>query len=221
MHHNYTGQMAIKTLKDKSDFTTEEKIKNAARIVFHQKGFAATRTRDIADEANINLALLNYYFRSKKKLFDIIMVESLKGFIQSMEGVFNNEQTTLANKIETLVNNYIDLLIEKPDIPLFVLSELRTNPKELLSKIDIKNFLLKSYLLKQFKHYVKEEKITLNPLHILLNLMGMIVFPFIASPGIKTLGGIKQEEFNALMLERKKLIPKWTHALLKMKPVNF
>ena len=221
MHHNYTGQMAIKTLKDKSDFTTEEKIKNAARIVFHQKGFAATRTRDIADEAGINLALLNYYFRSKKKLFDIIMVESLQGFIQSMEGVFNNEQTTLTNKIETLVNNYIDLLIEKPDIPLFVLSELRTNPKELLSKIDIKNFLLKSYFLKQFKLYVKEEKITLNPLHVLLNLMGMIVFPFIASPGIKTLGGIKQEEFNALMVERKKLIPRWTHALLKMKTVNF
>jgi AcrR family transcriptional regulator len=53
------------------DTTTEAKIKNAARVVFHKKGFAATRTRDIAEEAGINLALLNYYFRSKEKLFEI------------------------------------------------------------------------------------------------------------------------------------------------------
>lgn len=30
-------------------------------------GYAATRTRDIAEEAGINLALLNYYFRNKEK----------------------------------------------------------------------------------------------------------------------------------------------------------
>jgi AcrR family transcriptional regulator len=51
------------------DSSTEDKIKNAAKIVFHKKGYAAARTRDIAEEAGINLALLNYYFRSKEKLF--------------------------------------------------------------------------------------------------------------------------------------------------------
>ncbi|MFA6786995.1 MAG: TetR family transcriptional regulator, partial [Bacteroidales bacterium] len=39
----------------KVDVTTEEKIKEAARTIFHRKGYAATRTRDIAEEANINL----------------------------------------------------------------------------------------------------------------------------------------------------------------------
>ena len=67
--------MSKNKVSKKIDSTTEEKIKEAARIVFHQKGFAATRTRDIAEEANINLALLNYYFRSKAKLFEIIMVD--------------------------------------------------------------------------------------------------------------------------------------------------
>ena len=68
----------------KIDTSTEEKIKEAARVVFHKKGYAATRTRDIAEEADINLALLNYYFRSKEKLFDIIMVETLSGFLQHL-----------------------------------------------------------------------------------------------------------------------------------------
>jgi AcrR family transcriptional regulator len=49
--------------------TTEEQIKEAARRVFTRKGYAATRTRDIAEESGHNLALLNYYFRSKEKLF--------------------------------------------------------------------------------------------------------------------------------------------------------
>ena len=54
--------MAKKKIEE-VDLSTEEKIKEAAQKVFIKKGYAATRTRDIADEAGINLALLNYYFR--------------------------------------------------------------------------------------------------------------------------------------------------------------
>jgi AcrR family transcriptional regulator len=50
--------------------TTEERIKQAAVKVFQAKGYGAARTRDIAEEAGINLALLNYYFRSKERLFE-------------------------------------------------------------------------------------------------------------------------------------------------------
>ncbi|MEI6507358.1 MAG: TetR family transcriptional regulator [Bacteroidota bacterium] len=210
--------MSTKSIKSKNDFSTEEKIKNAARIVFHKKGFAATRTRDISEESGINLALLNYYFRSKENLFNIIMLESLQGFFQSMSSAFNDETSSLENKIEILVNNYIDLLIENPDIPIFILSELRTNPKELISKIDIKKVLLKSYFFKQFQSYVKAGKITpIHPMHIMMNLAGMIVFPFIMSPGLKEIGGIKQDEFNKLMLQRKAMIPKWIQAIIKVK----
>ncbi|MCC6572123.1 MAG: helix-turn-helix transcriptional regulator, partial [Chitinophagales bacterium] len=71
------------------DTTTEEKITEAARVVFLKKGYAATRTREIAEEARINLALLNYYFRSKEKLFGIIMLETVTGFIQAMTTILN------------------------------------------------------------------------------------------------------------------------------------
>ena len=210
--------MAKKDTLLKKDFTSEEKIKNAARVVFHKKGFAATKTRDIAEEAGINLALLNYYFRSKKKLFDLIMLESLQGFIGSMKDVFNNETTSLENKIEALVDNYINLLIENPDIPLFIFSEVRTNPEELVSKIDIKKHVLKSYFFKQFQSHLKEGKIAaIHPLHFLMNIVGMVVFPFIMSPGIIAIGEIKQNEFNNLMIQRKELIPKWINAILKVK----
>lgn len=193
-----------------ADPSTEEKIKNAARTIFHKKGFAATRTRDIAEEAGINLALLNYYFRSKEKLFDMIMMESLQGFFQSMMMVFNNEESSLEEKVELFVGNYMDFLIKQPDIPLFVLSELRTNPGSLISKMDVKNFLMKSYFIKQLQEQVKKGKLApVHPMHFLMNMVGLVVFPFIGSPILKNLGGLKNEEFEELMMQRKKLIPQW------------
>lgn len=210
--------MKEKKTKPKNLTTTEEKIKNAASIVFHKKGFSATRTRDIADEAGINLALLNYYFRSKEKLFDIIMLESMQGFFKSLKEVLDNSETSLENKIETLVNNYIDLLTANPDIPLFLLNELRMNPDKLISKMGMKEILMKSYFIKQFQQGIKKGEIAfVNPLHFMMNLVSMTVFPFIASPVLKGLGDLSDKNFDDLMAQRKLLIPKWIEAMLKMK----
>ena len=73
-----------KTQKKSLDLSTEEKIKNAALKLFTRKGFAATRTRDISEEAGINLALLNYYYRSKEKLFELVMTEILQNFFRGI-----------------------------------------------------------------------------------------------------------------------------------------
>ena len=108
----------------KIDTSTEEKIIEAARKVFLEKGYAATRTRDIAEEAGINLALLNYYFRSKEKLFQLVMVENLQQLFSVVLPIVNNDELTLEQKLETLAENYIDLLIDNSDLPIFILSEM-------------------------------------------------------------------------------------------------
>jgi hypothetical protein len=41
------------------------------------------------------------------------------------------------------------------------------------------------------------------------------MFPFVACPIIKMVGDLKQEQFNKMMVERKKLIPKWIKAIMK------
>src|SRR5690606_3884077 len=113
----------------------------AARIVFHKKGYAATRTRDIAEEAGINLALLNYYFRSKEKLFNIIMTETLSGFVQTMTSILNDENTSLEKKVENIAARYIDLILIEPEIPGFIVSEIRNNPSSLLEKLPVKQLV--------------------------------------------------------------------------------
>lgn len=208
--------MALKQGNKTLDSSTEDKIKAAAKTVFHKKGYSATRTRDIAEEANINLALLNYYFRSKENLFQVIMLETMQTFFKSLTDVFNDTNTSFEEKVELLAERYIDVLLANPEIPVFILNELRNQPEELLSKIGVKEILMKSEFLKQFQQNIIEKKIKqINPMHFIMNIMGMIVFPFIAKPMLKGLGDIGDEQFLLLMQERKSLIPRWIIGALK------
>ncbi|AHF14292.1 TetR/AcrR family transcriptional regulator [Niabella soli] len=202
----------------KLDTTTEEKIKAAARAVFHKKGYAATRTRDIAKEADINLALLNYYFRSKEKLFELIMFETLLGFMQHMSTVLNNEKTTLEQKVELIASSYIDLLIKDPNVPIFMLSEIRNNAEGLLEKLPIRQLIINSAFFRQHQKAVVNGRITEpNPLHFFMNLLGLVVFPFIGKPLLQGIGGLSEAQFDKLMQERKKGIPVWIKAMMKAK----
>ncbi|MCF8450094.1 MAG: TetR/AcrR family transcriptional regulator [Taibaiella sp.] len=196
--------------------STEEKIKEAARIVFTRKGYAATRTRDIAEESGYNLALINYYFRSKEKLFDIIMLEQLQVFVQSISGIVNDQTTTLQEKINLLVSHYIDMLIANPGLPIFIMNEVNANPEKFISKIGIDVGIKDVFILKQWHEMAERHNApTINPLHLIMNLVSMTVFPFIASPLLRNKTEMSVEEFNSMMMERKKLIPIWIMAIVQ------
>ncbi|WP_294961356.1 TetR family transcriptional regulator [uncultured Flavobacterium sp.] len=198
------------SVSEKKDSTTEEKIKTAAKIVFYKKGFTATRTRDIAEEAGLNLALLNYYFRSKAKLFEIIMTETFAGFVGSMKVILDDEKTSLEEKVAIIAERYIDFIGAEPEIPTFILTEIRNNPEGLLKRLPIKEIVNDSVFIKQFQEAVQNEEVTEpNPLHFLMNLLGLVVFPFIAKPIIMGSRNLEADQFHALMQERKKKIPIW------------
>ncbi|HMK06216.1 MAG TPA: TetR/AcrR family transcriptional regulator [Flavobacterium sp.] len=201
--------MSKKAIKDTS---TEEKIKQAARIVFTKKGFAATRTRDIAEEAGINLALLNYYFRSKEKLFQQVMMEKVQMIFGVLFPIANNSETTLEEKVALIVENYVDLLLLNPDLPLFVLSEIRNNPEHFENKVGI-NMIKQSSLISQ----LKEKRADVNPIQFLISLLGMTIFPFVASPMLHAAGLVEGNEFTSLMQQRKQLIPLWINSILDCK----
>lgn len=193
--------------------STEEKIKEAARQVFTRKGYAATRTRDIAEEAGINLALLNYYFRSKEKLFQEVMAEKVMQLFGVIAPVLNDSASTLEAKLDKIVTSYIDMLQQHPDLPLFVLSEIRNNTGNFVSKMNLDKLLKRSSFLQQLA--VKRPDI--NPFHFLLNILGMTVFPFIAQPVFQAVAVADEQQFALMMEERKKLIPVWIKAMLKAK----
>lgn len=201
-----------KKKSEEVDLSTEQKIKDAAHKVFMKKGFAATRTRDIAEESGINLALLNYYFRSKEKLFELIMMEKLGKFFGTIAPVLNDSSSSIDEKLVAFSSNYIDLLMANPDLPLFILSEVRHHPERFVSKLPLSK-IVESHFIKQ----LIEKRPDINPIHFLMNLLGMTVFPFIMKPVFHASAVMNEKTFAARMDERKALIPKWINAMLKAK----
>ncbi|MFT3908398.1 MAG: TetR/AcrR family transcriptional regulator [Ferruginibacter sp.] len=199
-----------KKIKETMDVSTEEKIKEAARKVFMQKGYGATRTRDIAEAAGINLALLNYYFRSKEKLFEIVMMEKMQKMFGAIFPVIMNEAIGLEEKIDMIVANYIDMLLENQDLPIFVLSEIRNHPEKFANQVQAGAMMGNSSFVKQLHERVPH----LNPLQFLMSIIGMTVFPFVGKPIFQTVNNTDPKMFDQLMEQRKKLIPIWVKAMI-------
>ena len=192
------------------DPSTEEKIKEAARVVFTKKGYAATRTRDIAEEAGINLSLLNYYFRSKEKLFHQVIMEKVQQIFGVLFPILSNESLSLDEKIDLIVENYINLLIENPNLPIFVFSELKNHPQLFEGKINA-NLVKDSSFIKQ----LRERRPDINPAQFMVSIFGMTVFPFMAKPILSAVHMATEDDFAALMIQRKVLVPKWIKAILE------
>jgi len=197
------------------ELQTEDKIKQAARKIFQEKGFEGAKTRDIAKEAGINLALMNYYFRSKKALFEMIMLETVQDFFQMVFQILNKPDTSLMDKIEGFVETYIETLKKNPEVPLFILSCVKSNEVEFQKKFSMFHMISELHFFKQFQELVNQGKVkNIHPAHFLMNLAGMIVFPFVASTMIKLVTQIPASEFDLLMDQRKKLVPMWLNDML-------
>ncbi|MCB0430110.1 MAG: TetR/AcrR family transcriptional regulator [Flavobacteriales bacterium] len=205
----------------KVDKSTEEKIKAAGRKLFTKKGFAATKTREIAEEAGINLALLNYYFRSKEKLFEIIMQENMATFIKGMAGLFNDDSTSVQDKMAHIASGYIDLLTQFPDLPLFILREMHHGKADFPEKVDGNIGRARMHFMEQIEEAMAAGKLQpMHTFHVMANLMGMTIFPFIAAPILKKFSGVSQKEYKQLIEERRQLIPIWMNAMLEKKPTK-
>ena len=196
MRHISNEMVPVK--KKKKTDGAEEKIISAARKLFTEKGFDAVKTRDIAKEAGINLALLNYYFRSKENLFEMVMKENMSRFMEVITGIVDNEKTSLQQKLETLVANYIEVLSVNPDMPLFVISNSRIDDQ----RMKMRGKFMNSYFMKQVEQEMKLGKIAkINPANLILNIVGLTIFPFVAHRMFQSANGFTNVEFNALMQE--------------------
>ncbi len=193
-----------------ADVSTEEKILAAARKVFTTKGMNGARMQDIADEAGINKALLHYYFRDKDKLFETIFVVEAQRFFPKINMIFQSD-TPLFEKIENFVSEYIDEMLEHPYLPWFVINEMNRDSEKFIDKVWGKENLPKPVkLLEQIEKEVKAGRIKkINPVHLLMNMISMTMFPFVGRPMFALNLQLSDKQFIEIMEQRKKEVPKF------------
>lgn len=184
---------------------TESKILEAAKAVFIENGKDGTTMQAIADKAKINKALLHYYFRSKDKLFNVVIEETMHHFLPQIEETFLSE-ADFFDKIRTVVSDYITLLSENPFIPAFIMHEINRNPDGLF------NILMKSGIRMDLiftaiqKELLNKTINIVSPQHFFINLLSLCIFPIAARPLMqRALFFNDKEAYEQFIEERKTL----------------
>ena len=187
-----------------TDKLTEERIFEAATDVFLEKGMDGARMQDIANHANINKALLHYYYRSKDKLFNAVFEKIAEKVFSKFSPVFD-ENLSLEEKIKFFFREHISFLQKNPRLPSFILNEINRNParfRKLLNNIDINRLWIT--LEKQHRDELARYNITRDKIPQLMTTIASIsVFPF-AARGI--LEGIFEKmdiDFSEYLEQRK------------------
>lgn len=185
------------------DLTTEAKIKEAATRVFIVKGFNGCSSREIAKEAGLNVALVNYHFQSKGHLFEVVVTTVMKEFIDSMMEIFKSD-LPLISKTRIFIEKEYDFLTKHPDIPNFIINELGKKDKNFFERINIIDQIKDAKIFEEV--YAAQEKGEVRKMDmtsIILLMMGNCHFPFMAKPMIQTIQSIDDKTYqNQLTLHK-------------------
>ncbi len=193
--------------KDKNmDRTTEEKIYEAARRIFILKGMEGARMQEIADEAGMNKALLHYYFRSKENLFKSVFKDTFSKFFVKVKDTLSSE-VSAKEKLIAFIDNYINLIQANPYVPQFIISEINRDPK-VLKTLMFESGIEPQKILDLLLNGVHSGNLSkLDPRHIVISLLGMLVFPFVARPLLQMVYfNDDREAYDRFLNERKEVV---------------
>ena len=183
---------------------TEEKIFEAATVVFEEEGLSGARMQNIADRAGINKALLHYYFRTKDHLFEAVFTKLAQKMFMKFTPIFE-KNLSLEDKIRFFFREHITFMQQNPKLPGFIINEINHNPlriKKLLRNVDFKKLwttIIEQHSEELYKYNITEENLP----QIMTTIVSLSVFPFAAKGIIEVVFGNFGVDFDKYAEERK------------------
>lgn len=86
-------------------------ILETAEQLFSTTGFNGTSVRDIAQKANVNLAMISYYFGSKENLLEAIFDYRSADIQVQLAALQSNTTMEPLQKIEKMIDAYVDRIM--------------------------------------------------------------------------------------------------------------
>ena len=86
----------------------KENIINAAVELFAEKGFEGTSIRELAAKAGVNVAMVNYYFGSKEKLFEAMVQYKASYTKNIIEEILKDNALSEIQKIDKVVEMFVN-----------------------------------------------------------------------------------------------------------------
>lgn len=185
---------------------SEERMKEAARKVFLKKGFDGTTSRDIAEEADMNIALTNYYFRSKEKLFLEIFKDLLNLYFQNTIDILNKDIDFKSKIFETIDHTY-EMVSNEPDLCNFIVNEVHRAPERLIPDLNFLRQIRRTKFGEQLEEEIEMGNV--RPIgieNIVPMLCGYIQFIFLGKSMHMKIFETNEEQFDAYAKDHKERI---------------
>ncbi|MBF4518902.1 TetR/AcrR family transcriptional regulator [Flavobacterium sp. ANB] len=139
----------------------KDQILDIAEKLFCNYGSKDTTVRLIAQKANINTAMLNYYFKSKENLFVMIFERRIEQF-KTAEKRIDLRNKTASEELLVYINFFIDLIADHQPFYKLMMKEKLSNENEKivtlinsyfkLNRETLKNIIKRESIYKQADH---------------------------------------------------------------------
>src|SRR5215470_474944 len=167
---------------------TRATILAAAEQIFAKAGLAGARTDDIASAAGVNKALLYYYFKSKRGLYEAVVEDHFREFNRRALEVL-----AAPDAARTVLLRYVSLyfdFISARQRYAALYQQLMTARGQPLERLVRKYFLPRtSAFNKLLERGIRGGEFRrIDARHAAISIVGLIVFYFSAAPVLRLLG---------------------------------
>ena len=218
---NVGGVMIPEEEQPDRQATTRQKILNAAREEFVEQGYDGARVQRIAENSGANKAMIYYYFTSKKELYRRVITNMFGGILGQVRGIFEEDQS-VEEKVEALVEFYVNLYGSNPGFLRLMLREIASSSPILDQVLGELQDTIKGYdypLLLETRLLGADSagKIRdVDPRHTMVSLVSLCIGFFIIRPVASAILSISPQETERFAAERSKHISDLLlHGILK------
>lgn len=170
------------------------------------KGFSGCSSREIAKEAGMNVALLNYYFRSKSQLFKLIFDAAMEDFMQSMIQVFSSE-LTLQEKLRIFIAGEYDFLSKHPDLPNFIINEINRDKNGTFDqRVMLKKFSETGIFEECAAAQKRGEMREISMINMILLVLANTHYPIMAKDLMNNLFDLSERDYNEELIKHKETV---------------
>lgn len=200
----------------------ENKIIQAAREIFIEKGYDCTSMSDIATKAGINRPSLHYYFRTKERMFQAVFHSIISNLLPSIQEIIESDNDFF-DKMSKALDQYIITFKNNPDIPAFIFKEMQRDVNLL---IQTAHEIHLNIVIKKLSQCLQNEMNAGNLRQVkqetaFCTFYGLLSFPFISRNLIKNiLFDNKSEMYDEFLENWKTNVIDQMKALLQPESAN-
>lgn len=197
----------------------KQQILDAAEYEFLTNGYEATKTTQIAERAGVTHTMLHYYFQTKENLFNKIFEDKIETLKAPIDALAQNKDIDLRDRIREIIELHFDFLKTHPDLPHFLINEMRSNPqliKILREKVgDTLRGTFATIQTEIDEYVAKGIMKPISAFDLFLDIVSLNVFTFISLPIFRHIAYDEEKEQQLIENRKKEIIQTINHRILK------